>query len=70
VIGEEAPLDVASHAPIEHDPPPAQDSKDRIANGSLLARWAPETRAMLVMEFIAEKKLFAELNAFLKRRIR
>lgn len=54
----------------EPDVPPTQDHKDHMLTRTLLVRWAPETRAALVMDFIAEKRLFGELNTFLKRRTR
>lgn len=64
--GGAATLDIA---PPEAEPV-NPDNADRMANGTLMVRWAHETRAMLVMEFIAEKHLFGELNKFLKRKIR
>lgn len=39
-------------------------------NRTLMVRWAHETRAILVMEFIREHQLFAELNKFLRKRMR
>lgn len=39
-------------------------------NTKLICRWAPDTQARLVMEFIKEHQLFPELNAFLRKRIR
>lgn len=79
-MGEAATLDVASpvkepdelekSAPAEPVDQPSDDDLARRANGSLMVRWSQETRAMLVMEFIAARHLFAELNEFLKRKIR
>lgn len=40
------------------------------ANRTLMSRFGHDTRAILVMEFIAEQHLFDKLNAFLKKRLR
>lgn len=54
----------------EPDPPPTEDILAERANATLMARWAHDTQARLVMEFIREQHLFAPLNTFLKKRSR
>lgn len=54
----------------EPEPPPDEHHKAAMLNGTLMARWAPDSRLMLVMEFVKERKLFAELNEFLQRKRR
>jgi hypothetical protein len=55
---------------FEPDPPPTDAMKARELNRTLMSRFGHDTRAMLVMEFICEERLFERLNVFLKKRLR
>lgn len=56
--------------PDEFDPSRAEHILADRANATLMARWARETQARLVMEFLREERLIPRLNAFLKKRLR
>lgn len=54
----------------EPEPPPPESYLAERENRTLMVRWSSDTRAILVMEFIRENQLFAQLNEFLRKRIR
>lgn len=54
----------------EPAPPPTDDILAERTNTTLMARWAHDTQARFVMDFIREQRLFIPLNTFLKKRIR
>jgi hypothetical protein len=66
--GEEVTLDAASPEPVLEQTKP--DHAAFMANSTLMAKFSPDSRLMLVMEFIAAERLYAGLNAFLKRKLR
>jgi hypothetical protein len=66
--GEEVTLEAASPEPVLEQTKP--DHAAFMANSTLMAKFSPDSRLMLVMEFIAAERLYAGLNAFLKRKLR
>jgi hypothetical protein len=68
VIVEDEEIDENENT--EPSSPPTLDMVAFRENGALMARWGRDTQTLLMKEFIGEHHLFADFNAFLRKRLR